>query len=137
MKGLRLYKTEKLCSRTAVSLLFEQGHSSIAFPLRAVYRLHEPVKESPAQFLITIPKKKIRHAVDRVLLRRRTREAYRLWRRTLLYPTLQQAALGVDIAFIYLDKEPASYDIIEERMKQLLTRMADAAVAHTTETQQP
>ena len=93
--------------------------------------------ESPAQFLITIPKKKIRHAVDRVLLRRRTREAYRLWRRTLLYPTLQQAGLGVDIAFIYLDKEPASYDIIEERMKQLLARMADAAVAHTTETQQP
>lgn len=130
MKGFRLYKTEKLCSRTAVSLLFEQGHSCIAFPLRAVYRLHEPGKESPAQFLITIPKKKIRHAVGRVLLRRRTREAYRLWRRTLLHPALQQCGLAADIAFIYLDKESAPYSMIEERMKQLLTRIAQAAEAH-------
>ena len=113
-----------------MSLLFEQGHSSIAFPLRAVYRLHEPGKESPAQFLITIPKKKIRHAVDRVLLRRRTREAYRLWRRSLLYPTLLQTELGADIAFIYLDKEPTDYVLIEERMKQLLIRIAQAAEAH-------
>lgn len=135
MKGFRLYKTEKLCSRTAVSLLFEQGHSSIAFPLRAVYRLHEPGKESPAQFLITIPKKKIRHAVDRVLLRRRTREAYRLWRRTLLYPTLLQRGLGADIAFIYLDKEAASYAVIEERMKQLLSRIAQAAAPHNIDTE--
>lgn len=119
-----------------MSLLFEQGHSSIAFPLRAVYRLHDSGKESPAQFLITIPKKKVRHAVDRVLLRRRTREAYRLWRRALLYPALQQARIGADIAFIYLDKEPTSYDIIEERMKQLLTRIADAATARSTETEQ-
>ena len=118
-----------------MSLLFEQGHSSIAFPLRAVYRLHEPGKESPAQFLITIPKKKIRHAVGRVLLRRRTREAYRLWRRTLLYPTLHQTGLGADIAFVYLDKEPASYALIEERMKQLLTRIAQAAEANNIETQ--
>ena len=135
MKGLRLYKTEKLCSRTAVSLLVEQGHSSIAFPLRAVYRLHEPGKESPAQFLITIPKKKIRHAVDRVLLRRRTREAYRLWRRSLLYPTLLQTGLGADIAFIYLDKEPSDYVLIEKRMKQLLTRIAQAAEAHNNSPQ--
>lgn len=129
MKGLRLYKTEKLCSRTAVSLLFEQGHSSIAFPLRAVYRFHEPGKEAPAQFLITIPKKKIRHAVERVLLRRRTREAYRLWKSTLLYPALQQAGQGVDIAFIYLDKEPAQYSVIEERLKLLITRIAQAVPA--------
>ena len=118
-----------------MSLLFEQGHSSIAFPLRAVYRLHEPGKESPAQFLITIPKKKIRHAVDRVLLRRRTREAYRLWRRSLLYPALLQTELGADIAFIYLDKEPTDYALIEDRMKQLLTRIAQAAELHNTDTQ--
>lgn len=103
--------------------------------MRAVYRLHEPGKESPAQFLITIPKKKIRHAVDRVLLRRRTREAYRLWRRSLLYPTLLQTGLGADIAFIYLDKEPSDYVLIEKRMKQLLTRIAQAAEAHNNSPQ--
>lgn len=135
MQGLRLYKTEKLCSRTAVNRLFEQGHTAIAFPLRMVYRLHEPGTESPAQFLITIPKKKIRHAVGRVLLRRRVREAYRLCRRELLHPALEQAGLGVDIAFVYLDKEAAGYATIESRMRQLLTRLARTAESQSTATE--
>lgn len=134
MKGLRLYKAEKLCSRTAVSLLFEQGHSSIAYPLRMVYRLREPGKESPAQFMITIPKKKIRHAVGRVLLRRRIREVYRLWRRTLLHPALQQAGQGVDVAFIYLDKELSSYEVIQQSVKTLLSRLGDAVQAKSEPT---
>lgn len=126
VQGLRLYKTEKLYSHTAVTQLFERGKSAIAFPLRMVYRLHEP-GQAPAQFLITIPKKKIRHAVGRVLLRRRTREAYRLWRRSLLHPALQSSGTGVDIAFIYLDNKPTDYATIESRMKQLLTRLAQVA----------
>ena len=39
MKGLRLYKSEKLCSRTAVAQLFEQGTGLMAYPLRAVVRV--------------------------------------------------------------------------------------------------
>ena len=133
MKGLRLYKTEKLCSRTAVNQLFDQGQSAIAFPLRMVYRLHATHSEAPAQFLITIPKKKIRHAVQRVLLRRRVREAYRLWRRSLLHPALQQTGLAADIAFIYLDRQPADYAHIEARVKQLLERVAQAALKNQVE----
>lgn len=110
-----------------MNLLFEQGRSCIAYPLRAVYRLHEP-DEVPARFLITIPKKKIRKAVGRVLLRRRTREAYRLWRRSILHPALDRAHLAVDVAFVYLDNAPTDYDIIESRMKQLLERIARSAL---------
>lgn len=128
MQGLRLYKTEKLCSRTAINQLFEHGRSTIAYPLRAVYSIRQPA-DRPAQFLVSVPKKKIRHAVDRVLLRRRTREAYRLWRRTLLHPALHEAGMTADIAFVFLDKKPVPYDTIEERMKQLLTIIARAATS--------
>ncbi len=128
MKGLRLYKSEKLCSRTAVGTLFAgDGHSTIAYPLRAVFRFHEPRGESPAQFLITIPKKKMRHAVDRVLLRRRTREAYRL-NRELLLPALEQSGLGVDIAFIYLSTDITPYQVIEAKMQELLRRISRDAL---------
>jgi len=133
MKGLRLYKSEKLCSRTAVGNVFSSGGSaSIAYPLRAVFRFHEPAGEAPAQFLITIPKKKIRTAVGRVLLRRRTREAYRL-NRDILYPALQQAGVAVDIAFVYLSTDKAPYEVIEAKMQELLRRIARDAlktVAH-------
>ena len=126
----KLNKDEKLCSRTAVNLLFDEGKSLMAFPLRAAYRLR-PQGEHPVQFLISIPKKRIRHAVQRVTLRRRVREAYRLSRRDLLQPTLAESGWGVDIAFVYLDNTPAPYSVIQEKMTTLLQRIAHAA------TQQP
>lgn len=122
----KLNKDEKLCSRTAVNLLFDEGKSLMAFPLRAAYRLR-PQGEHPVQFLISIPKKRIRHAVQRVTLRRRVREAYRLSRRDLLQPTLAESGWGVDIAFVYLDNTPAPYSVIQEKMTTLLQRIAHAA----------
>ncbi len=121
----KLSKDEKLTSRTAIERLFGEGRSLMAFPLRAAYRLR-PCGEHPVQFLISIPKKRIRKAVQRVTLRRRTREAYRLNRRELLFPALQQGT-GVDIAFVYLDNTPAPYSVINEKMIQLLTRIAHEA----------
>ena len=124
----KLNKDEKLCSRTAVDLLFGEGKSLMAFPLRAACRLR-PRGEHPVQFLISIPKKRIRHAVQRVTLRRRVREAYRLTRRELLVPELMQSGCGVDIAFVYLDSTPAPYSTIHEKMTSLLQRIAQAAAA--------
>jgi len=125
----KLNKDEKLCSRTAVNRLFDEGKSLMAFPLRAAYRLR-PAGDHPVQFLISIPKKRIRKAVGRVTLRRRTREAYRLNRRQVLTPVLDELGLGVDIAFVYLDSNPAPYSVINDRMINLLTRIAHAATEH-------
>ncbi len=83
--SLRLYKREKLCSVTAIENLFarkEGNGSAMAYPLRAVWRVSERNGAS-IQFLISIPKKRLRHAVDRVTMRRRVREAYRLNRNAL------------------------------------------------------
>lgn len=132
----KLGKAEKLRSRTAVERLFGEGKSLMAFPLRAAYRLR-PAGDNPVQFLITIPKKRIRHAVMRVTLRRRTREAYRLNRRQLLQAPLEATGWGVDIAFIYLDNKPAPYSIINEKMCDLLKRIAQAAEQQPLETDQP
>ena len=126
----KLSKDEKLTSRTAIERLFGEGKSLMAFPLRAAYRLR-PCGEHPVQFLISIPKKRIRRAVNRVTLRRRVREAYRLNRRNLLLPALKDSDRGVDIAFVYLDTTPAPYSVIQEKITLLLQRIAHAA------TQQP
>jgi len=123
----KLNKDEKLCSRTAINRVFSEGRSAMAFPLRAAYRFRPRDVRPPVQFLISIPKKRIRRAVNRVLLRRRTREAYRLNRGTLLLPQLEQAGWGVDIAFVYLDSTPAPYEVINEKIHILLSRIATAA----------
>ena len=131
----KLNKSEKLRSRIAIDHLFDDGVSLMAFPLRAAFRLR-PRGENPVQFLISIPKKRIRKAVNRVTLRRRTREAYRLNRNVLLLAQLEQLDLGVDIAFVYLDSKPAPYSVINEKVTTLLTRIAQAAIDQSSTPQE-
>lgn len=131
----KLNKSEKLRSRIAIDHLFDDGVSLMAFPLRAAFRLR-PRGENPVQFLISIPKKRIRKAVNRVTLRRRTREAYRLNRNELLLAQLEQLDLGVDIAFVYLDSKPAPYSVINEKVTTLLTRIAQAAIDQSSTPQE-
>ena len=128
MSELSLHKTEKLCSRTAVNRLFADGKPAKAYPLRAVYNESNRTYGAAAQFMITIPKKKIRKAVlgvggGRVLLRRRVREAYRL-NRHLLMPALESTGKKVDIAFIYVSDEAKSYHSIEKRVQVILSAVA-------------
>ena len=99
----------------------------MAYPLRAMMRAKQRDEQHPAQMLISVPKQRIRHAVHRVLLRRRLREAYRLHRLDLLYPALQKANVSIDIAFVYVANDVADYALIERKMIMLLTRLAQTA----------
>lgn len=121
MTGNRLYKYEKLCSRTAINKIFQGGKSAICYPLRAAFTIVDDDDNSP-QFLITIPKKKIRKAVKRVLLRRRVREAYRL-NRHLLLPPLKEQGKSLKVAFVYLSDEIADYDTINTKMQALMAKI--------------
>lgn len=133
MDSLRLYKKEKLCSLTAIDTLFTRGKSSAitAFPLRAVWRISDRRGGGEAQFLITVPKKRLRHAVDRVASRRRIREAYRLNRHLLEIPE----DMKIDIAFIYIDGTTPSYKKVENAVKKILQKIS-SALASTTSTEE-
>ena len=123
MTGNRRYKTEKLCSTRDIERVFStQGHGITAYPLRAVYTVTAG-KYEPTRFMISVPKKRHRHAVDRVLLRRRIREAYRL-NRSLLNEPLAAAEAHIDVAFIYLSEKIKPYAVIEAKMRELLSRIA-------------
>lgn len=125
MKGLRLYKIEKLCSPVAIDLLFSRGgagevSSAISYPWRAVWRVDPGRSAAVARFLISVPKRRLRHAVDRVTMRRRCREAYRL-SRELLPPDPR-----VDIAFIYVGDGLTPYDRTASSVKRLLRKIASS-----------
>lgn len=120
-----------MCSRTAINMLFAGGRSVVAYPLRAVVAVKrcgddtgsEPGQDIVAKFMITVPKKKIRTAVGRVLVRRRIREAYRL-NRSVLAQALQPAGSVAEIAFLYMDTSIADYATIEASMKKLLGKIS-------------
>ncbi len=131
MVNYRLYKRDRLCSRTAINALFASGRSLMGFPLRVVVRVtgdHEG-----ARFLISIPKKRVRTAVGRVRLRRLVREAYRLHHHHLLDNALETAGKGVDLAFVFLDSQQWDYTEIEKRVIRLLERVAAQITPHDNE----
>ncbi|MDE7375491.1 MAG: ribonuclease P protein component [Muribaculaceae bacterium] len=126
---LRLYKKQKLCSPTAIGMLFGRQpdtSSALAHPLRAVWRQNPGRKsDAPAQFLISVPKKRLRHAVDRVTMRRRIREAYRLLHQEYPLPD----AARIDVAFVYVANVLEPYARVEKAMRRILTAIQQHANA--------
>ncbi|MDE6255162.1 MAG: ribonuclease P protein component [Muribaculaceae bacterium] len=131
-----LRKAEKLRHKNLVNSLFNSGKSIYEFPIRLVwkalspeelrdsFRAAVPEQTGKMQMLITIPKKKRKRAVDRVLLRRRIREAYRLNRTHLADVIEKRDDLGVvSMAFIFLGEENTPYATLEKKMINLLERL--------------
>lgn len=134
---LTLRKGEKLRHRSLVDPLFREGHTLYEYPLRLTWRAIDedslenafrdrvPERIDSLQMLITVPKKKRRHAVDRVLMRRRIREAYRLNRLPLKMRVEADGNIRtLGMALIYLHDKNLPYSTIESKLKQLFKRLA-------------
>ena len=128
----KLPKVHRLCSKTAIDRLFARtapvgGGAALAYPLRAVWAPaelpdEELTRRPPLKFLISIPKKRLRHAVDRVLMRRRVREAYRLARVSRIDEN-PSAAVRYDVAFIYVADKTEDYARVNAAVRRLLKKI--------------
>lgn len=120
-----LSKEERLSWKRHIDLLFAEGHSLMAFPLRVVYL---PVEEkdllSRAAIMISVPKKKFKRAVKRNLIKRQVREAYRIHKYELTEP-LQEKNKSMLVAFLYIDKEIRPFAEIEKAMEKALKALKD------------
>ena len=117
-------KKERIVSRKLIETLFDggQSHSVAAFPLRSVYMTYERQDgQQPVEVLISIPKKRLHHAVDRNRVKRQVREAFRRQKHLLTekVPPTQTVA----IAFIWLTDRLLPSADIESRMKNVLERI--------------
>ena len=81
----------------------------------------EPDSGFSAEVLFSVPKKNHKRANVRNLLRRRTKEAYRL-NKALLHGCGKSAS--VDMALIYSSKEVVDYKTIEYAVRRILSSVA-------------
>ena len=125
LSPLGLSKAERIHSRLVVESLFSSRNSSIAgYPLRIVWTIDESDVASPASILVSVPKKRMHHAVDRNRMKRMVREAYRLNKQILL-SRLEGSGRHVDIAFICIaDNVPTSSQVSKSVVKAL-ARISD------------
>ena len=122
-------KRERMVSNLLIEALFENGSSQSvsAFPLRAVYQTIERREgHAPVQILISVPKKRFKHAVDRNRVKRQIREAYRRHKQ-LLWERLadnQEMLLG----FIWLSDRHYPTSDVESRVVKILEKVKSERV---------
>ncbi|MDX1478905.1 MAG: ribonuclease P protein component [Saprospiraceae bacterium] len=119
MSDSRLRPSERLKRRKAISALFAHGNSVQVFPLRLVFRLVERQGRYPAQLAISVPRKRFKRAVDRNLLKRRMREAYRHNKHTL-YAAIPDPSRQLALMIIYTSDEIQTFDTIERALQRAL-----------------
>ena len=109
-------KSERLSSKKDIQELFKNGSSFYLHPFKVI-TLPSP-NSLVHQVLFTVPKRNFKRAVDRNLLKRRMREAYRLHKHLL--STEPQV---LSIAYIYTSKEIVDYASIAKPLEQSLSRI--------------
>ena len=129
-------KEERLHHRSLVEGLFRLGKSFYEFPFRVTWRVltSEELQKNfrnkvpdgigDMQLLISVPKKKRRRAVDRVRMRRRIREAYRLNRLPLSKHVSDHDGIKtLSIGLVYIYDKDLPYITIEDKVKSLLSKL--------------
>lgn len=126
-----LCKDERLHHQKRIDLLFQEGKSFIAYPLRVVYIAKEtkdpnsePKLCPEISILVSVSKKKFKRAVKRNRVKRLIREAYRL-NKYNVNNELPASCNSIDIAFIYLKDELPQYTEIEKAIIKTFSILAD------------
>ncbi len=112
-------KLERLKSKKRIEQLFAEGKSLTAFPLKLVFLQLEHDSPALVQAGVSVSKRNFKSAVKRNRIKRLMREAYRK-NKEIVYGS--EDTKKHIFMFIYQGSKEPTYQLIEERMKELLTK---------------
>ena len=110
-------KSERLNKKKAIQELFDKGSSFYLHPFRVYFQKN--TAEAVHQVMFSVSKKNFKKAVDRNLLKRRMREAYRLNKGSL------SGTSTIQMAYIYTAKEILSFKEIRDKLVLSFKRLQD------------
>lgn len=113
-----LPRSRILRSKTEIDALLARGAVLFRYPIKAYCLERGLPGQALPRMMVSVPKRNFKRAVQRNLLKRRIREAFRL----------NAGLLGerrFDILFVYLGRETESYDRIEATVTGILRQLAE------------
>jgi ribonuclease P protein component len=121
MSQFSFNKGERLSSSETISNLFRNGRSAVQFPLRFIYTV-DMESNFPARMAVSVPKRLFKRAVDRNLLKRRIREAYRLQKNDF-YKELEKKHVRLNLVIQYQHGEIMDYEKLEKSVRAGLDKV--------------
>lgn len=119
-------KSERLTQVKVIDSLFQKDSTNVSqrfvYPFRVLYLTNTQANLAAPQIIISVPKRKFKKAVDRNLLKRRIREAYRLNKPHFIGSEFQK--LPEYLGFVYIGSVIEPYEKIEKRIIGILKELS-------------
>ena len=115
-------KKERLCSRKVLDALFTSGESFAMHPVRVVWLETELPEDVPVQVVMSVPKKRVKKAVERNQIKRQMQEAWRMHKWELC-DALKAQNKQWALMLIYTGKAPLEHHIAQEKIILILQRL--------------
>lgn len=121
MPDRTLPRSERLRTLGAIRRLFTEGESGFVYPFRYLWYT-EVDTDASVEVLFSVPKKYHKRANKRNLLRRQTKESYRLQKELL---TLRVEGRNLDLALIYSAREVLPHKKIHHAVHRILESIVE------------
>jgi len=126
LEGLDFPKSERLCGKRHIDMLFSKGQRLQAHPFRLVIGNSMFSENSDSigavSILVSVPKRSFKKANQRNRIKRQVREAWRLSKNPLLEKISSRPfeipTKALHIAFLYISGKAESWETILEAMQK-------------------
>lgn len=115
-------KNERLSGEKSVANLFKEGESFFAYPFKVMVYRRLSTEKPILKLLISVSKKRFKHAVSRNRIKRLIREGWRQNKIDLIN-VCNEKKIDVDVALIYTATITHSFKEIEKRIVVILKRI--------------
>lgn len=124
-----LQAVERLKLRNQIETLFHTGEAFSVFPLRIVYLLgaRSETEPSPVRMGFSIPKKRVKKAVQRNRIRRLLKEAWRLQKHALY--TRIDPAMQLHCFFIFTGNDKLTFPEAEKTVQKAISKLIPLVAA--------